>query len=87
METRVEVCDTVIGLNFAIRPTCKQLGLGNIFITSDYYELICYQTHEEQIVSENVGCFHSHEFQEYLTIALHHLEDISLQVMDFLAFR
>ena len=29
-------------------------ALGSVLITSDYDELICYQTHQEQIIRENV---------------------------------
>ena len=43
-------------------------ALGSVLVTSNYYDLVCYQTHEEQIIRNNVltvEWFHSHDFQEY----------------------
>jgi len=66
-----EVYHTAIELNFDSLYellASNLMALGSVAITSDYYELVCYQTHEEQIIRDNVltvGWFHSHDFQEY----------------------
>ena len=66
-----EVYHNAIQLNFDSLlelPASNSTRLGSALITSDYYEVVCYQTHEEQVIRDNVltvGWFHSHDFQDY----------------------
>ena len=64
-------------------------ALGSVAITSDYmyYELICYQTHAEQIITDNVLTVGwTDDFQEYFKGFVSPWRHF-VQAVDILAFR